>query len=108
MNKEIGARIKLYRREKFLSQQALADKLGISNAALSKIENGLTDLSVTRLNQIAQTLGVPASQLLDGSQPGMSDQAKNLYERSILSLKDDTILLQRKIIQLHEQLKQKA
>jgi len=108
MNKVIGARIRLYRRGKQLSQQQLADKLELSNAALSKIENGITDLTINRLHQIAEALEMPAVELFDGCQLSMSDETRNLYERSISSLKDDTILLQKKVIQLQDQLNLKS
>ena len=55
---EIGNNIRKIRILKGYKQEALAMQLGISKVALSKIENGKTDISLSRLCSIAQALRV--------------------------------------------------
>lgn len=50
-----------------MSLRGLAAELGLSPATLSAVERGLTPLTVTRLEQIADALGVPAAHLLSGA-----------------------------------------
>ncbi len=52
-----------------LSLRSLAAAIGVSPATLSAIERGHTSLTVERLHQIADVLGVPAAQLLRGQVP---------------------------------------
>ena len=53
-----GNRIRLLRSEKNLTQENVANDLGISTTAYSKIERGKTNISILRLEQIAGILGV--------------------------------------------------
>jgi transcriptional regulator with XRE-family HTH domain len=58
----IGDAIKLVRKSKYMSQVQLADKAGITQAALSQIENG-TRPGVDTLNAIAKALEAPQAAL---------------------------------------------
>jgi transcriptional regulator with XRE-family HTH domain len=55
---DIGARIKMARKMNRMSQQALADRLGISKMAVSKIERGLISPHA-RLEAIASITELP-------------------------------------------------
>jgi XRE family transcriptional regulator, regulator of sulfur utilization len=55
---EIAYRIRKLRESKDYSQQNMADELGISTSAYSKIETGKTDPSIGRLYAIAKILDV--------------------------------------------------
>jgi transcriptional regulator with XRE-family HTH domain len=57
----IGYRIRKLRESKDFSQENMAGELGISTSAYSKIERGVTDTSVGRLNEIAKILEVDAA-----------------------------------------------
>lgn len=48
-----------------LSQQNMADELGITIAAYSNLERGVTEISINRLFKIADLLGVSVNTLLD-------------------------------------------
>jgi transcriptional regulator with XRE-family HTH domain len=61
---KIGDRIRICRVEKKLSQENLAHDLGISTTAYSRIERGLTNVSIARLEQIAECLNVPLARLM--------------------------------------------
>jgi transcriptional regulator with XRE-family HTH domain len=55
--REIGERISRIRKEQGLTQTQLADRLGQTPSAVSKLENGETDVTVGRLFEIVETLG---------------------------------------------------
>ncbi|HNZ81106.1 MAG: helix-turn-helix transcriptional regulator [Bacteroidales bacterium] len=54
----IGQKLRQVRMRSQLTQQNVADDVGISATAYSKMENGKTDFSVTRLTQFAQLFKV--------------------------------------------------
>ena len=55
---ELGETIKNLRKQKGLSQEALAEQAGISRATLSKMENGyIANISIVVINQILSLLG---------------------------------------------------
>lgn len=60
----IGQAIRAARLEKDLTQSALAQRSGISNAYLSQIEAGKQEPSLDTLEKICQALDVPAYVLL--------------------------------------------
>lgn len=69
MNQDnIGNFIGVKRREKNLTQEQLAQKLGVSNKTISKWENGkcMTDYSVIEL--LCKELGITLAELLDGEE----------------------------------------
>ncbi len=63
LRKVVGQRLKLLRQEKQLTQEQMSEKLNISTSAYCKIEYGDTDLTLSRLNQIAVTLEMSAIEL---------------------------------------------
>lgn len=58
MNKTIAQKIRRLRQNRDLSQDNMADELGITKGAYSKLERGVTAISVDRLDQIAKVLNV--------------------------------------------------
>lgn len=59
IDKRIGRRIKQVRKSCGLSQIELADRVGISFQQIQKYEKGATKISVFRLHQISEALGIP-------------------------------------------------
>jgi len=54
----LGKRIKALRKEKGLTQEALAQEVGLSRATLSKLENGyLANVSIATLDNVLSILG---------------------------------------------------
>lgn len=53
-----GELIKETRKEKHLTQQELADKIGKERAYIAKIEQGKTDLQISNFIQIINALGL--------------------------------------------------
>jgi transcriptional regulator with XRE-family HTH domain len=57
-------KIKQIRELKNVSQEFIANKLGLSIRAYSKIETGETQLTINRLNEISKALGVDPIEVL--------------------------------------------
>ena len=62
--KELGARIAELRKEQGLSQQALADQLGIAQQTFAHYEVGRARMPVSLLPTLAQLFGVAGDELL--------------------------------------------
>ena len=68
MEQTLGRRIAALRREKELTQDALAEVLRVSPQAVSKWENDQTCPDISLLPKLAQDLGVTVDELLSGKQ----------------------------------------
>ena len=66
MDMTIGKRIALLRREKNLTQEELAQHIGVSPQAVSKWENDQTCPDISALPKLARLLGVSVDELLEG------------------------------------------
>ena len=64
-NLKIGQKIKTKRRERDLTQEELANILGVTKAAVSKWENGESYPDITMLPQIAQLFCITMDELFD-------------------------------------------
>ncbi|MFH8251699.1 helix-turn-helix domain-containing protein [Microbacterium sp. B2969] len=63
---DVGARLRRLRKQQGMSARALATALGISPSAVSQIERGVLNPSVSRLIAITDALGVPLAAVFDG------------------------------------------
>lgn len=59
-----GERVRLARLQRGLSQENMADLLHLSTTAYGDIERGKTELTISRLTQIAQALGTSVVALI--------------------------------------------
>ena len=66
MNETLGKRIGMYRKEKGLKQDEMAEMLGVSPQAVSKWENDQTCPDISLLPQLSKILGVTVDELLSG------------------------------------------
>lgn len=64
MRKLVGANAARIRKERGLTQEALAEKSGLSQQYISGLENGLRNPTVVTLYELAQALGVNHLDLL--------------------------------------------
>ena len=77
MEQKIGQKIKLLRKYCGLSQIELAERVGISFQQIQKYEKGISKISVSRLAQISQSLGVPITDFFEEEMvPNLSDCSK--------------------------------
>jgi len=101
----IGKKLRALRLSKGLTQEELAFRLGISLPAYSKIERGITDVNISRLEQISIELGVKPKVFFEEYRLGddsvvLSDiDNKELYLVNTIRDKEEIIILQRKYIE---------
>ncbi|WP_460945383.1 helix-turn-helix domain-containing protein [Spirosoma daeguense] len=77
MKASIAEKIRLQRLQRGLSQENMADLLNLSTTAYGDIERGKTDLTLSRLTQIAQALDVsPLTLLTDEAIPAQVVEEK--------------------------------
>jgi transcriptional regulator with XRE-family HTH domain len=79
VDKTIGERIRRIRAGKGYSQANVAEDLGITTGAYSKIERGDTDANVSRLLHIAQVLEVHICEFFDDDYSNRAMEAKKEY-----------------------------
>ena len=65
---KIGKLIATKRKEKGLTQEQLAEKLGVTNKAVSKWENGRGMPDLALIKELSQILGITVSTLLSGEE----------------------------------------
>ncbi len=65
LKKIVGHRLQMLRMVKNLTQEQMGEKLNLSTSAYCKIEYGETDLTLTRLNKIAEVLNMSALELFN-------------------------------------------
>jgi|GEM_PF-2479874 len=126
--KQLGQKIREVRTEKAIPIKEIAYNIGITTQAYGNIENGKTDLSISRLLEIASELKVHYSRLLDiekantfnlngensaagiyflqmGSNPIynnlLPENAYALYEK-LLAAKDSELEVLRKLVARYE------
>ncbi len=90
---KIGFRIRANRKLANLSQQALAERAGVSYKYLGEIERGKTGLSVEILLKVSKALNLEPSEFLDSGEMESADFTKAKYILSRLSEKDISLAL---------------
>lgn len=81
----IGSYISRKRREKNLTQEQLAEKLGVSNKTISKWENGKCMPDYSIIEQVCKELSVALPELMDG-EDATEDSVRVYDEAQILDL----------------------
>lgn len=79
MIKKLGERIKRIRINKDFTLANMAEELGMTTSAYSKIERGVTNPPASRLIQIAEILEVNVKDFFEDPVPNTVVEAKNLY-----------------------------
>jgi len=83
-DKHVGARIRERRIMLGLSQQQMANMIGVTYQQAHKYERGINRISAGRLYEISQVLGVPVSFFFDGlkedRQPELNDRQRMCLE----------------------------
>jgi transcriptional regulator with XRE-family HTH domain len=110
----LGHKIKKLRELKDLTQEYMAQELGLNQSAYSKIESGASDVSYSKLEKIATVLGLKLEDILSfneqmvfnvinnqNGQNGLvinnsvSENEKGLYVSQISSLKEEVAHLKK-------------
>ena len=80
----LGERVLIWRRRRNLTQQALAEAVGIAKNTIARLEQGgITDLRGQVIARLAQVLGVSTDYLLglDASEQGVSNSQEKSVKR---------------------------
>lgn len=109
----IGQKIKKIRELKNLTQSHIANELGITQSAYSKMEMGESDITFQKLTRISEILGMSPDEIASFNeqmifnvmhnqtgngfvvQKGLSDNEKRLYEDQIQTLKEEVQYLKK-------------
>ena len=93
MNETIGNRIAKFRKAKNLTQEELANQVGVSSQAVSKWENDASCPDISLLPQLCKVLGITTDELLTGKNDEVkmmpAEQRKPL-ERLTMRIKVDS------------------
>jgi transcriptional regulator with XRE-family HTH domain len=109
VNKSVGKNIRVLRHQHGWSQEDIANRLGISIPAFSKIETGVTDVNLSRLEQIANIYEVSIVQLLAlEGEPEPKPLHLNIIQKKLNERESEIALLQRKVIELYEELRNRS
>lgn len=92
---KIGQRIKKMRELKNFTQGYVAEKIGISQAAYSDIEKDKTDVSMSRLEQIATVLEVTPTNILTFDEKIVFNVQENKGLANIFKNTTDTAIIDR-------------
>lgn len=105
---QLYEKIHFMRTVKNLSQEDMAEKLGISTNGYGKIERGETDIQWSRLEQIAEVLGITVKELLNLNEKMFfnlnlgRDQNNNIASEHIESNRDIKYELEKTILLLEQ------
>ncbi len=99
MNQEkIGKFIKTIRKELELTQQDLADKLGVTNRAVSKWENGLCLPDYSLINDLCDILKINSSELLSGERFEKENTKEKFEENVMKTIKNNKKLKRKNLV----------
>lgn len=77
--RQIGSLIRILRKTAGLSQMGLAERVGISYQQIQKYEKGVSEISVSRLSQIAHALNIPLSRFVLDEERMMVSESVSPY-----------------------------
>ncbi|TAH04271.1 MAG: XRE family transcriptional regulator [Sphingobacteriales bacterium] len=107
--KLLGKKIRLLRHQKGWSQEDVATQLNISIPAFSKIETGITDVNLSRLEQISKLFDLSVVEMLTHNDPEVEQKYESeleLAKTKLLERNNEVIDLQKKVIELYEEIRQ--
>jgi transcriptional regulator with XRE-family HTH domain len=86
VDRHVGARLRERRIMLGLTQQHLAELIGVTYQQINKYETGINRISAGRLYQLAQALGVPIGYFYDGLATTPGAAAASPQQRRMLEL----------------------
>lgn len=75
----IGNLIRIARKTAGLSQMELAERIGISYQQIQKYEKGMSEISISRLSQIADALHMPLNRFIPDNEKMMVSESQGIY-----------------------------
>ena len=110
---QLGQKIKKLRELKNFTQSHIASELGITQSAYSKMEQGETEISYTKISKIAEVLGISPEEIMTFNEQmifnvmhnqtgngfvvnkGFTENERKLYEDQITQLKEEVTYLKK-------------
>lgn len=86
----LNANIKYLRNETKLSQQALADKIGVDRSTISRIENNEIETTIDNAIKIANAFNIDLSDLVGKDLRLKQDVPESEYDKKLKQLETDT------------------
>jgi transcriptional regulator with XRE-family HTH domain len=83
---DIGTRIRIVRRERGLTQDDLAERVGVSRSAVAQWETGRTGQVTGNLSRIAAALGIAVEYLMVGDDKRAAGEVRLGDELALLRL----------------------
>jgi transcriptional regulator with XRE-family HTH domain len=97
----VAKKIRLERLKQNLSQQNMADELGITAAAYSNLERGVSDITISRLFEVSRILSKTPQWFIEELPSSQDNFENNLVETGI---KHELLILQKEMEFLKHQL----
>jgi transcriptional regulator with XRE-family HTH domain len=107
LNISVGKSIRKVRELNGWKQDMIAKQLNISIPAFSKIENGITDVNLSRLGQIADIFNLDIIHLISDHSEGEKVSrvgAIDLIQKKLDESDAEIVILQGKVIKLYEEI----
>jgi transcriptional regulator with XRE-family HTH domain len=107
VTKEVGQRLRDLRLQTGLAEEHLCKKLQMNAGSFSKLEDGMIDIPLWRLAEIAQFFGVDLLDLLitkdNSGIPGLTQEVQ-FFAKMNLQLAEEIVRLRTKVIKLYSAL----
>ena len=87
----IGSNIKKYRELKNITREAMASEMDMSLSGYSKIERNEVDLTVSKVQKIAEVLGVDVSQILNFDASQTFNVSGNKFTQGLVGAKAENM-----------------
>lgn len=87
---QIGKVIRTYRKQKGMTQEEMANRLGVTTPAVNKWENGNSQPDITLLAPIARLLGISLDELLSFREELSTDEINNIIKELDAKLETET------------------
>lgn len=107
LNQDIGRHLVSIRKEKKIKAKDIAEALGVSVTAYHFVEQGKTELTFSRIWQLAEILGVEMYEVIGYSSESLCDRKTQELREQMKAYQDDNLNDKNTIIQLQKQLNQK-
>lgn len=83
VDKRLGARVRARRLELGISQEGLADELGITFQQVQKYEKGTNRIAASRLHAIAAALNLPVASFFEGVSRKKGQEADDIIAAAL-------------------------
>jgi len=88
IDKHVGSRVRMRRKMVPMSQELLADALGITYQQVQKYERGATRIAASRLQQMSRILQVPVEFFFEGAPNASAPHGSNGSALSVAQIDD--------------------